>query len=77
MVKINWDVALAQQNKVVGLGIIARDDARCFLSACGFTKRMTVMPVVAEALAALHAMIFCKENGFTKTIFEGDALQMP
>jgi hypothetical protein len=58
MVKINWDAALDQQNQVVGLGMIARGEAGCFLSACGIKKRMLVLPVVAEAIAAFHAMLF-------------------
>ena len=31
---------------------------------------------MAEALAALYAMLFCQELGFTCIIFEGDVLQI-
>jgi hypothetical protein len=54
--------------------MIARGEAGCFLSACSIKKRMLVLPVVAEAIAAFHAMLFAKEKGFTQVIFEGDAL---
>jgi ribonuclease HI len=31
-------------------------------------------PALAEAMAALHAVIFAKEMGFSQVLFEGDAL---
>lgn len=62
MIKINWDTALDHQKGVVGLGIIARDEGGRFLSAYGMTKRAVVSPTNAEALAALHAIIFAKER---------------
>jgi ribonuclease HI len=31
---------------------------------------------IAEAMAAIYAVLFCKEVGFLDVIFEGDALQV-
>jgi hypothetical protein len=31
---------------------------------------------IAEAMAAIHAALYCKEVGFLDMIFEGDALQV-
>ena len=38
--------------------------------------QIEVEPVVAESFAALHAVIFCLELGYSKAWFEGDALQV-
>ena len=47
-----------------------------FIAAISKHQRISVAPVVAETLAALHAIIFCYENQFQKVVFEGDALQV-
>jgi hypothetical protein len=75
-VKINWDVALDHRNLVLGIGIIARDDAGQFLSVCSMKKQMSVRSVVTEAIAAFYAMLFAKENGYKHMCFEGDALKI-
>jgi ribonuclease HI len=31
-------------------------------------------PAIAEAMAALHAVMFAKEMGFSQVLFKGDAL---
>ena len=74
IVKINWDAALDHQNQVLGIGIVARDDARKFLSACSMKKQMSVRPIVAKAIAAFYAMLFAKEKGYRHVGFEGDVL---
>ena len=74
MVKINWDIALNQKNSCVGLGFLARDEKGIFLAACGIKQKIVVDSIMAEALAALHAVIFAKKLGFSNVIFEGDAL---
>ncbi|XP_059436347.1 uncharacterized protein LOC132169310 [Corylus avellana] len=74
MVKVNWDAAIDQRNSCVGLGILARDATGQFMVACGIKQRIVVDPTVAEAIAALHAVIFAKELGFERVIFEGDSL---
>jgi ribonuclease HI len=61
---------------VLGIGIIARDDAGKFLNACSMKKQMSVRPVVAEAIAACYAMLFAKEKGYRHVCFKGDALSI-
>jgi ribonuclease HI len=39
-------------------------------------QQLVVDPKGAEAIAALHALIFCKEVEFFDIILEGDALQI-
>lgn len=64
MIKINWDAALDLTKKKIGLGIVARDDRGSFMAAYSKNQAIEVNPVVAEALAALHAVIFCQEQGY-------------
>ena len=74
MVKINWDVALDIHNKKIGLGIIVRDDNGSFLVAYSKQQSIEVTPVIVETLEPLNVVIFCKEQGFMRAIFEGDSL---
>ena len=74
MVKINWDAAINQKMSCVSLGILARDKQGVFLAACGVKQKMVADSTMAEALAALYAVIFAKELGVSNVIFEGDAL---
>ena len=53
----------------MGLGLIAQDEHRLFLVACGIKQKIVADPTMAEALAALHAVIFAKELGFSNVIF--------
>lgn len=64
------------KEKMIGLGIIVRDEKGFFLAALSKQLRIDVSPVVAETLAALHAVMFCIEQGYSKAWFEGDALQV-
>jgi hypothetical protein len=61
MIKINWDASIDSRNKRVGLGVIARDCRGVFLAAFSQQLNYDVSPVIAEALAAVHAVVFCIE----------------
>jgi hypothetical protein len=61
IIKINWDAALDSCNKRVGLGIIAKDYRGGFLAAINKSLSCDVSPVFAEALAAVHVVMFCME----------------
>jgi hypothetical protein len=76
MVKINWGAALDVNKKIIGLGSIARDDKGTFLAALSKQLLIKVNLVVAATLAALHEVLFCKEQGYLTAIFEGDTLQV-
>ena len=73
-VKVNWDAALDQERKCVGLGLIARDEKGRFLGPCGIYLKIVADPATAEAMAALHAVMFAREMGFSQVLFKGDAL---
>lgn len=64
VIKINWDASTNKQWKCVGIGVIARDSAGCFLGARCMAKYMVVDPLVAEVMAVLEAIIFAKKWDF-------------
>jgi hypothetical protein len=75
-VKINWDAALDGQNRLMGVGIIARDsNGRVVAAMCSFLPYIKD-PSVAEAIGAKRAVEFGKERGFSSIELEGDALEI-
>ena len=59
--------------KIIGMGIIARDEKGRFLAAISKKQKK---PVVAEVIATVNAIIFCQELNYQNVIFKGDALQV-
>lgn len=55
---------------------MARDNNGEVLGARVVTKHVVAPPKVAEAMAALEAVLFCKVVGFFEVILEGDAKQV-
>jgi ribonuclease HI len=53
-----------------------RDGKGAFLAALSKQVSIDVTPVVAETIAALHAVMWCIEQGFKRVVFEGDSLQV-
>jgi len=75
-IKINWDASINKSTGCVGWGIVARDHCGSVLGAKSAYNKISVEPVIDEAMAALEACLFCKEVGFFDIILEGDALQI-
>jgi ribonuclease HI len=76
MVKLNWDAGLNAKEGRVGLGFVIRDTLGNCLAARSMSLEIQTDAPTAEAFAAIHALIFCKELGHTNIIFEGDALNV-
>jgi ribonuclease HI len=74
MYKPNWDAAIDTRNGKLGFGCTVRDIHGTVLAAFCHMVDTVVDPVVAEALAALRTVEFCKNRGFTLIILEGDSL---
>jgi hypothetical protein len=53
----------------MGLRIAARDGNGMFLAAYSKQQSIGVSPLIAESLATLHEVIFCKEQGFIRATF--------
>lgn len=64
------------KGRCIGLGFVARDCRGRFLGARCIRKPFLVEPKMAEAMAALWAVLFCKEVGFFEVLFEGDSAQV-
>jgi ribonuclease HI len=75
-IKVNWDASINGKKSCIGLGVVARDCKSDVLAAKCVQKNFFVDPKTAEAMAALWAVLFCKECGFLDVIFEGDASQV-
>jgi ribonuclease HI len=60
----------------IGIGIVARDHNGDFMGARAITKLAMGALKVAEAMAALEAVLFCKEVGFFDVILKRDAKQI-
>lgn len=75
-IKINWDAAINEKERCIGLGIVARDCMGEFMGAKCIMKPIVVEARLAEAMAALWAVLYGKEAGFQKIVFEGDAAQV-
>jgi hypothetical protein len=76
VVKAKWDASLNKTTGCIGLGCVVRDGLREVLGIKCRYQKVVVEPKLAEVMAALHPVMFCKEVGFLDVVFEGDALQV-
>jgi hypothetical protein len=60
-VKINWDAAVDLVNCRMGIGIIARNSQGEVVASVSAPKSYIIAPDIAEAVAALRAVTFCRE----------------
>jgi ribonuclease HI len=75
-VKVNWDAAVDGTHRRMGMGVIVRDPNGEVVAMLSAPRNYITAPDIAEAVAALKAVTFCRELGFSKVILEGDALQV-
>jgi len=75
-IKINWYAAMDQKNKVMGVGIIARDhNGHVRASMCTITPYV-LNSTVAEALAAWQGVEFCHDFEIQFIMLEGDTKEI-
>jgi hypothetical protein len=74
--KVNWDVSLNHAQGKVGIGVMAPNSNGKIVAASSSSLHASVALVVAESMAALHAVEFCHGRGFQKIVLEGDSLQV-
>jgi hypothetical protein len=60
----------------IGIDIVVRDYEGIILAALCTTRNVVANPVVAKALAALHAVKLSRELSFNDIILEWDALHI-
>ncbi|XP_062147743.1 uncharacterized protein LOC133856702 [Alnus glutinosa] len=61
---------------LIGIGIVARDNTGNVLGARAVSKHVVAAAKVAESLATLEAVLFCKAASFMEVILKGDAKQV-
>lgn len=76
LIKVNWDAAIIDKEGCIGLGVVAKDCIGEFLGAWCEMKPIVVDAKIAETMAALWAVLFCKVIDFSEVIFKGDSAQM-
>jgi ribonuclease HI len=76
VMKVNCDAYLNVKDRYVGIGIVTWDYHGNFMFARVITKIVVGSPKVVEAMAALEAVLFCKEAGFFNVILQGNAKQV-
>jgi ribonuclease HI len=75
-IKLNWDAALDNRKKIMGMGIIARDHNGEVKAAMCDVIPYIRDPIVAEALAACRAVQFTHDIGAQSVELEGDAREV-
>jgi hypothetical protein len=62
VIKVNRDASLNMKDS--GIGIVARDHHGDFMGVRGITKKVVGSSKLAETMAALEAVLFCKKLVF-------------
>ncbi|XP_062157888.1 uncharacterized protein LOC133865460 [Alnus glutinosa] len=75
-IKFNWDAALDDRKKIMGMGIIARDHHGDVKAAMCDVIPYIRDPSVAEAIAARRAVQFAHNMGVQSMELEGDAREI-
>jgi ribonuclease HI len=58
----------------LGFGSVVHDSQGVVFAASSYSVNACVDPILAEALAALHTLEFCRNRSLTSIILEGDSL---
>jgi hypothetical protein len=74
--KANWDMAVDDKRKRIGIGVILRDHEGGVLSMMCETMEHIQDIVTTEVLAARRVVELSQALGIHKLILEGDALQI-
>jgi hypothetical protein len=75
-IKLNWDVSIDKNRKLMGVGLIARDHLGA-VKACGFMAQAYISdPMTAEAYAARCGVDFCMDLGLSTIILEGESREI-
>ena len=74
--KINCDMAISMTTKMVGVGVVVRDDQGRVILAQGKSISAMYDLATGEAMAALVAVDLCRDMGVFDVILEGDSLEV-
>jgi ribonuclease HI len=71
-VLVNVDAAVFAPSRCMGAGVVIRNHRGLCLAACQQLFEEVTSPELAEARAVLHAIVFAREEGFSKIIIGSD-----
>jgi ribonuclease HI len=74
--KVNWDASLNHAKGKLGVEVIVRDTNEKIYATSSSSVQASMEPVVAESMAALQAVDFCRGRGLVKIVLEFDSLQV-
>ncbi|XP_041000308.1 uncharacterized protein LOC121246267 [Juglans microcarpa x Juglans regia] len=71
--KANWDAFVDRVSCRMGVGVVVRN-----LEGCVIATSRSLFPdtKLDEAVAALRAVLYCKQLGISRLLIEGDALNV-
>lgn len=76
IVKANWDASICLRANVIGLRCVIRNDEGLVVGTKCCVCKVEANPLLAEVMAAVLAIAFCKEMVLTNIVCEGDSLQV-
>jgi hypothetical protein len=76
ILKLNWDTALDKSNKLMDVGVVARDCHGAVRTAMCTSVSYITDPSYAGAMAVWKATNFCCDKDFLKVIFEGRSMHV-
>jgi hypothetical protein len=74
--KVNWDASMDVKQKVLGIGLIARDNLGRVKGSMCYASKYLLDPSVAEAFGARLGAEFDRRMGFDPIFLEGDAQEV-
>ena len=73
MVKANFDGAIFTKEHRFGIGVVLRDDQDSVLASLSRQVSQAYNPLEIEAMAAVAALRFASELGFSQVVLECDS----
>jgi hypothetical protein len=73
-VKLNWDAAISSSLKIMGVGVVSRNDEGAVLAGLSAPVPYVVDPTTAEVMVAWRAVKLGIEMCYQQIILEGDSM---
>jgi ribonuclease HI len=73
-VKLNWGAAISSSSKIMGVGVVARNDEGAVLAGLSAPVPYVVDPTTVEVMAAWRAVKLGIEMGYQQIILERDSM---
>ncbi|KAF5447865.1 hypothetical protein F2P56_033383 [Juglans regia] len=72
----NWDASVDRLSSRVGVGVVVRNWEGRVIAILRAPRKLFPNAKLAESVAALRAVLFCKNLGITRLLLEGDTLSV-